>query len=216
VAAISLLAVWTCSSGGLLGREWPDTRLARLETFALIEQLNGELLASRSATAVLDSWCEKHHMASPARVAAVPERGFIKSATLEDRAALRVNASEPLRYRHVSLRCGSHVLSDAENWYVASRLTPKMNHELDATDTPFGRVIAPLKPIRQTLAVERLWSPLPGGWENGARLPSDEPHKILAIPTSVFRHRAIVLDGTQRPLALVVETYNGDVLDFER
>jgi hypothetical protein len=200
---------------------WPDTKLGRLETFALIEQLNGELLASRSATTTLENWCGKHHMASPARVIAIQERGAAREATAEDRAALDVSPTEPLRYRHVSLSCGGHVLSDAENWYVPSRLTPDMNHALDTTETPFGRVIAPLKPTRQTLSVERLWSPLPEDWENGAAAnpgdnnPShDVPERLLTIPPDVFRDRAVVLDGSQRPVALVMETYKKGVLEF--
>jgi hypothetical protein len=193
---------------------WPDSSLGRLEALALIEQLNGELLASKSATTTLEAWCAAHKMASPARVVAIVARGTDVPATAADRSALQVNAREPLRYRRVSLACGTHVLSEAENWYVPSRLTHAINRALDTTSTPFGHVIAPLKPMRETLSVERLWPPLPAGWENRALSLSDGNAGALAIPHFLFRHRAVVFDGTHRPLALVVETYTSGVLDF--
>jgi hypothetical protein len=37
---------------------------------------------------------------------------------------LGVDPDEPVRFRRVPLKCGDHVLSEAENWYVPSRLTP--------------------------------------------------------------------------------------------
>lgn len=82
-------------------------------------------------------------------------------------------------------------------------------------------MIAPLKPTRQALSVTRLWSPLPEGWENttgGNPYPSDAEKPAdaqpLAIPHDLFRHRAIVLDAAQHPIALVVETYTSGVLEF--
>lgn len=193
---------------------WPDTDLGRLETFALIEELNGELLASSSATATLETWCADHHMAVPARVTAIVARGELQPASAADRAELAVTFREPLRYRHVYLMCGRHVLSQAENWYVPSRLTPGMNRLLDTTNTPFGAVVARLKPSRRTLAVERLWSPLPAGWEMTGIHVGKVSSRELAISPSVLRHRALVLDGMHRPIALVVETYEKSVLDF--
>ena len=45
------------------------------------------------------------------------------------------------------LKCGDHVLSEADNWYVKARLTPDMNHMLETTDTPLeGGRGAPLPP----------------------------------------------------------------------
>jgi len=138
---IAVLGVVLCSSPTSAQdvRPWPDSFVDRLEAFALIEQLNGELLASRSATATLESWCADHRMASPARVTAILDRNVDKAATSADRSILEAGPGEQIRYRHVRLACGSHILSEADNWYVPSRLTPDMNRQLETTDIPFGR-----------------------------------------------------------------------------
>jgi chorismate-pyruvate lyase len=195
---------------------WPDSFLGRLEVLTLIEQLNGALLASRSATATLETWCADHHMASPARISASLDRNADKPARQTDLTALQAGPAEQIRYRHVRLACGAHVLSEADNWYVASRLTPDMNRKLESTDAPFGRVVQNLHPMRQTLSVERLWSPLPQGWELSLRGAGDRDSRKreLAIPPFLFRHRAIVFDSQRRPIALVVESYTGETLDY--
>jgi hypothetical protein len=45
---------------------WPDTLVSRLEALALIETLNAEILASRSATLTLEKWCADHGLAGVA------------------------------------------------------------------------------------------------------------------------------------------------------
>jgi hypothetical protein len=124
-----------------------------------------------------------------------------------------VSATEPVRYRRVKLTCGTHVLSEADNWYVPVRLTPAMNQVLDTTDTAFGRAVMALDFRRRTLSAALLWSPLPSGWEMGAPVPV-EPGAPLAIPAAVIEHRAVLTlpDGT--PFSMVVETYTGEVLAF--
>jgi hypothetical protein len=198
------------------GGSWPDSRLGRVEALAVIETLNGQLLASRSATATLEAWCAGHHMAQPARISAQLARGADKPVTDEQRRRLRVGPDEPIAYRHVRLACGGQVLSEADNWYVPGRLTPEMNRLLNATDTPFGKAVAGVHPTRQTLGVERLWSPLPPDWDMAE--PPHEAHAraALDVPASLFRHRAILLDDQRRPIAEVVETYTGEILDFPR
>jgi hypothetical protein len=199
-------------------RPWPDSFMGRLEVFALIEQLNGDLLAGRSATVTLEAWCAAHRMANPARLTAILDRGENNPATVGDRLALEVSPDEPIRHRHVRLACGTHFLSEAENWYVPSRLTPSMNHQLETTDTPFGRAVQDLHPVRQTLSVERLWSPLPEGWDR-SQLSSVDPSAnkgVLAIPLYLFRHRALLFDLQHHPIALVVESYSGEALRFPR
>jgi hypothetical protein len=193
---------------------WPDTFKGRLEALALIEQLNAELLASSSATRTLENWCAEHRMAIPARIVATVSRSPQRSASASDRGLLEIRSGEALRYRHVALACGKHILSEADNWYVPSRLTLAMNHVLETTSTPFGLAIATLKPSRQTLSVEQLWSPLPKGWEFGAAQLQSARAGRLAIPPFLLRHRAIVFDGAHRPIALVVETYTREVLAF--
>ncbi len=55
---------------------------------------------------------------------------------------------ELVKYRRVQLRYGVYILSEAENWYVPSRLTPEMNKLFETTDMPFGKVVLPLEPYR--------------------------------------------------------------------
>jgi hypothetical protein len=197
-------------------QSWPDTFIGRLEALALVEKLDSALLASRSATLTLESWCAEHRMATPARIAAIPDRRADRTATEADRGLLAVGPGEAIRYRQVRLACGVHILSEADNWYVPSRLTPEMNHSLETSDEPFGRVVQPLHPVRQTLSVERLWSPLAEGWEMQPKpqaLPSTKLGS-LAIPYYLFRDRAVLLDSHNRPIALVSESYTGEVLNF--
>lgn len=194
--------------------QWPDDAVGRLEVQALIEELNGQLLASASATTTLEKWCGDHGMAEPPRLVAHSVPGAALPASEQDRLALEVGPNAPLGYRRVELRCGDRVLSEADNWYVPARLSAAMRLALTGTETPFGRVIKPLKPTRQTLSVERLWSPLPEGWERGPLPQESVAPGLLAIPVHLFRHRAVVYDSRHRPLALVVETYTREILDF--
>jgi hypothetical protein len=106
------------------------------------------------------------------------------------------------------------VLSEADNWYVPSRLTPEMNRALETTGTPFGRVIQSLSPYRVTFSVELLWSPLPAGWE---RQPDGRPSRAagdLDIPGALFTHQAVLYTSGHRPFAEVREVYRRDVLAF--
>ncbi|MBO9711339.1 MAG: hypothetical protein J7495_00365 [Sphingomonas sp.] len=156
--------------------------------FERIARLDADLRADPSATAVLGRWCAALKLADPPTVVAVVDRGAAVAPDAATRARLGVGAAEPVVYRRVRLTCGGVTLSEAENWYVPSRLTPAMNAALTG-DTPFGTVIKPLKPTRRTLAVERLWD------GQGA------------VPQAVLRHNALVIGGDGRALAEVRETY---------
>jgi hypothetical protein len=196
---------------------WPDTPLGRVEALAVVETLNAQLLGSSSATATLEGWCGEHHMASPARLVAELVRGADKPVTDEQRRVLQVEEGETVKYRRVRLACGTHVLSEADNWYVPGRLTAEMNRLLETTDTPFGRAVAGLHPVRQTLSAELLWSPLPAGdLQVGREAPAAGGGGALAIPTALFRHRAVLYDDRRRPFSEVVETYTSAVLDYPR
>lgn len=220
VVAAGTLALTLGLTGAARGAPpaaWSDSYVGRLEALATLETLNSALLASRSATQTLETWCADHHLAEPARVTALRVAGADKPITAEQRQELQIGPTEPVRYRRVRLACGAHILSEADNWYAPARLTPEMNTLLETTDIPFGRVIAPLHPNRQTLSVDPLWAPLPPGWDlrTTPALPAAAAPP-LEIPPSVFRHRALVLDGQGRPLAEVVETYTGETLNFAR
>lgn len=113
-----------------------------------------------SATAALGEWCQARGIADPPTIAAWPVVGDEVAADPDVLAALGVQASEPLGYRHVRLACGDTVLSDARNWYVPARLRPEMNAALRQTSVPFGRVVAPLGFRRERLGERR--GALPG------------------------------------------------------
>ncbi len=193
---------------------WPDTALARTEALALLQTLNANLLSHDSATLTLERWCSAHGMASPAQVTAERVHGPARALPDDLRAQLGIAAGEPVAYRRVALRCGGRTLSEAENWYVPSRLTVAMNHTLETTDTPFGKVVRPLHFRRRTLSAELLWSPLPPGWEQAAQLPADRPG-ALPIPPRLLQHRALLFDGSGRPFSALIETYTDQVLAFE-
>jgi chorismate-pyruvate lyase len=192
---------------------WRDDFVTRLEALALLQSLNADLLSHDSATLTLDRWCAVHRMASTPKIVAERVHNADKSPTAEQRQALGVSDTEPVRYRRVRLHCGDYVLSEADNWYVPARLTPEMNHALDTTDVPFGRVVQPLHFQRKTLSATLLWWPIPEGWEVEARV-STENSKSLQIPSEVLLHRAVLElpDGT--PFSEVVETYQSAVLAF--
>ncbi len=192
---------------------WHDDATSRLEALALLQSLNAELLSHPSATLTLERWCGAHHLAPEAKVVAERVQGEDKPLPADARDQLQIGTDEPVRYRRVQLACGGHVLSEADNWYVPSRLTEAMNHELDTTDTPFGKVVQALHFRRQTLSAELLWSPLPQGRENEASLPASRG-ATLVMPHHVLQHRALLFDQSNRPFSLVVESYTSQVLAF--
>jgi len=187
-------------------------RLARTQVLALVQGLNADLLSHDSATLTLERWCAAHRLAEPARIVAQRVRGAAKPLPSSTRERLAVDADEPIAYRRVRLTCGAHVLSEADNWYVPSRLTADMNRRLDTTDEPFGKVVRALGFQRRTFAAELLWSPLPAGWEMSAHAAA-EPAP-LRIPHALLRHEAVLYTAAQQPFSAVVETYTNQVLDF--
>jgi len=199
----------------LFALAWSDTFQSRVEVLALLQSLNGEILAGSSATRTLETWCGEHHMAADPKIVADRMRDVRKEPAAEQLQRLGVHDASEVRYRRVQLRCGAHVLSEADNWYVPQRLTPEMNALLDTTDTPFGKAVQALHPYRRTIAVEMLWEPLPRGWEQ--QKPSrSHPGRTLAIPKELFRHRALLYTEEHVPFSEVVETYQAELLEFPR
>lgn len=113
------------------------------------------LAAQDSATAALGEWCAAQALATPPLIRAERIGGAADGPTAQMRALLAVPPGERLALRHVRLSCGGVVLSEAWNWYVPARLPDTMNARLDRSDTPFGKVIAPLGFKRQRLASQR-------------------------------------------------------------
>jgi len=120
---------------------------------------------------------------------APPATGIEQPPSAQQRLELAVAATDTVRYRRVRLRCGSLVLSEADNWYVPSRLTPEMNRTLASSDIPFGTVVAPLKFRRKTLAAA-----------------------AVRQGTTIFRVKAVLLNPENRPFSLVMENYQRDLL----
>jgi hypothetical protein len=213
LAGALILLLATVPASAAEPEPWPDSFVGRLEALALIESLNADLLAHDSATLTIERWCAEHRLADPPLIVAERVSDAVKPASAEVRAALDVKPDEPLGYRRVRLRCGDHVLSDADNWYVPARLTSEMNHVLETTDTPFGKAVAALRFRRHTLSADLLWRPLPQGWEMSAVAPA-QGAGALSIPDHVLEHRAVLSTPDGEPFSEVVETYTGEVLAF--
>lgn len=196
---------------------WPDTFESRLEILALMQTLNADILASPSATQTLEQWCRDHKMTDDPRIVAREVNGVDKVPTADQLQRLQVKGTSEIKYRRVELRCSSHLLSEADNWYVPARLTAEMNTLLETSDVPFGRVVQALRPYRRTFAVAMLWSPLPRGWEveRHAKSQPIAPGK-LAIPNDLFEHCAILYTSDHQPISEVREIYQGQVLAFPR
>jgi chorismate-pyruvate lyase len=193
---------------------WPDTYVSRLQALALVQTLNAEILASRSATETLESWCRDHQLAKEPSITAELVTGAPKAPTAEQRQRLQVTPQAEVKYRRVELRCGNRILSEADNWYVPDRLTADMNRLLDTTRTPFGKVVQSLEPYRQTFAVKLLWSPLPERWEHTPIPSPTGAPGVLAIPAALFEHRAVLYTREHQPFSEVDEIYQGQLLAF--
>jgi chorismate-pyruvate lyase len=215
-----VVSVWSgaATHGLAQGVAWPDTLESRLEIESLLQTLNAAILASPSATQSLEQWCRDHRMADDPALVAHVINGVSKTPTADQLQRLQVTDSREVTYRRVELRCGSHVLSEADNWYVPGRLTAEMNRLLETSETPFGRAVQPLHPYRRTFAVRFLWSPLPPGWEQ-PRQPDARMRQsaaALMLPTDLFEHRAILYTSDNQPFSEVDEVYKGQILDFDR
>ena len=195
---------------------WTSSFVTRVEALAVLQSLNADLLSHDSATLTLERWCDAHKLAWPAKITAVRVMDVDKPPTPAQRLELGVSPTEPVRYRRVKLTCGATVLSEADNWYVPSRLAPDMNTQLDSSNTPFGLVVRPLHFQRHTLSALLLWHPLPEGWEmSGAGAGTGVAGAVSeSMPARLLEHRAILTlpDGT--PFSEVVETYTDQVLSF--
>lgn len=208
-ALLPAFAAPTCAGA----EPWRDGFVPRVEALALMQTLNASLLASRSATATLQKWCADHKMAPEPKIVARRVAGADKPPSEETLRRLDAGAGETVKYRHVQLACGDHVLSEADNWYLPGRLTEEMNRALETTETPFGKAVAPLQPFRRTIEMKMRWSPLPEGWEASAP-GTPKSGGALAVPHDLFEHTAILYTQGQRPFSEVHETYTSEILDF--
>lgn len=164
--------------------------LLLIAQLASVQGLNEQLLASRSATATLEAWCRDHHLADPPRIVAKVVDGVAKRPTADQLKRLAVTSAHDVMFRHVRLACGTHVLSEADNWYVPSRLTQEMNRSLDTTDTPFGKAVAALEPTRETIGTT-----------------------VSSQPGALFEIRAVLYTRDHQPFSEVAEVYQRGLLD---
>jgi hypothetical protein len=223
---------------------WTDSELDRARAQALVATLETDLLASPTATAALERWCGEHLPASEAKVVVLRLDGPEVAATPEQRARLGADPREPIAFRRVELRCGSYVLSQAENWFLPERLPAAMREALATTDTPFGKVIRPLAPYRRTIEARRLWDPAAAdrsvatpatpnastdcsharfaATDAAADVACSAPVALAAaakgpleIPDALFEQRALVYAGDgHAALAEVHEIYRRGLLDL--
>lgn len=162
---------------------------------SVLRRFNARLRASSSATQTLEDW-----IAGQSGNADVALSAHVRAAVAprEDAAILgRLGVADwaEVSYRRVWLAWQGRVMSVAENWFVVARLGEGMAADLAGGATPFGAVIAPLAPTRETLAAEWLWA------GDGGRLP-----------TALLSHHALVRAGDGAPLCEVREVYTRNIL----
>lgn len=157
-------------------------------TNANLPRFESVLAANNSATTALGQWCRARNIAQPPLIRALADRTAKLAPTPAVMAALDVPDTTHIAYRHVRLACGDTVLSVAHNWYVPAQLTPAMNHTLETTDTPFGKVVTPLGFRRDRLATQR---------GRAGECPKG----------SVLSHRALLRIADGSAISLVVECY---------
>lgn len=155
-----------------------------------LDDFERTLAAQDSATAALSQWCAAHGLATRPQIVARPVSGPALPPPADIAGLL---GGEPVAFRHVRLTCGDAVLSEAFNWYVPARLSAAMNRTLAETDTPFGRVAAPLGFRRERIDAHR-------GATGGCP------------PATILTHRARLVLPDGRPLALLVECYTQAIL----
>lgn len=162
--------------------------MAALTSLTSLDAFEATLARHDSATLALEEWCAAQRIADPAVIRARNQAVPGQRASRVVRRLLDTGPGERVELRKVHLSCGEAVLSVAWNWYVPARLTPAMNAALHSTDTPFGKVVAPLRFRREPL------STVAGPAEN-----------CPAGTISTHRARLVLPDG--RPLAYLIECY---------
>jgi chorismate-pyruvate lyase len=136
--------------------------------------LDERLRASDSATRVIGEL-----FGHPVRIERVAGEPIKLNATQE--AELAPNGDAVL-HRRVKLVAAGAAVSEADLWYLPSRLWPGMAERLRDTTVPFGTVVSPMRPRRHVLA-----SRAGGPW--------------------MLEHDAVLHDRDGRAIALVAERY---------
>jgi len=164
-----------------------------------LERFNALLCACNSATAMLTQWMRSPGEDSVTEIVAIERTGRTAAADAEQIGRLHVKRRDEIRYRRVWLVYKGRIVSDAENWYVPARLPLAMQDQLEQSVMPFGTIIAPSTPTRETLSNERLW-----------HRKADEA--FVRLPVHIIRHCALVRDADGLPISEVRETYTRNIL----
>ena len=172
-----------------------------------------ELLAGPTATEALRRWCTAR-CAEAGRISAhrLPVRPLAPSTEIAGRLAC--GCGEAIRHRRVELRWGVEPLSIADNWYVPERLTPEMNAQLEAGDTPFGELVAPLGVVRRTASSHR--EPGLGPVRRSAQPPPEREGggRSDGLRALLRQDAVLVRAASGHVLAAVSETYLQAVLEI--
>jgi chorismate-pyruvate lyase len=156
---------------------------------ASVARLERDLAAQSSATAVLAAVCQRQlgPTAPPIRAELLQGKAVVASGEIARQ--LDPGRIEPIVLRHVQLKCGETMLSEAYNWYLPLRLPPEAARLLETTDTPFGKALAPYG-----FARKRLWS---------------KRGRAAECPEGTMLSQSAVLELPERgPVSLVIECYS--------
>ena len=74
-----------------------------------------------------------HRLASNPQMAIERVLDAEESPTEAQRKMLATSAKEPVRHRKVRVLCGSTVLLEADDWYLPSRVSPKVSALIEGT-----------------------------------------------------------------------------------
>jgi len=197
----------------MLTEERPELTVPRLterrRMTAQVQALNADLLSHDSATAVLQSLCDRRDSTSP-RIRA-RKVSIVDSEREFEAIRHQMGAQDDVavRHRRVDLMCGELVLCRADNWYLPDRLSDEMNAQLLVGETPFGVVVRALGFQRRTLSSKLLFEPLPPEW-NDRRAAALEP--VASPPEDLLQHKAILQTRDGIPFSLLLETYTKHIL----
>ena len=197
----------------MLTEERPDLSAPHLaerrRMVVQLQTLNADLLSQDSATAVLQSLCDRRDPGAPRirarKISVVDDARAFESI----RNQLGASADAPLIHRRVDLMCGDLVLCRADNWYLPDRLTDEMNAQLLAGETPFGVVVRALGFRRRTLSSMLLFDP---SVSECCDHPATRFDRITPPPEDVLQHHAMLQTPDGRPFSMLLETYTKQVL----
>jgi len=193
--------LWAC------GPEWCSADWNGYESKRFV--LNANILESsknsNGATRALKAWCERHGLAGSLEVKVKAKRVQTAPERVDERLLKRLQVNEPdnepeeVRYRRVQLHIEGNeefVLSEADNWYVPSRLDDEMNRRLDETDDPFGIVVEPLNFRRKTDRVDM------------------DVEEALSVHQAILCSELCSEDGKEKPFSAVQEFYQSKLMVF--